>query len=270
MSDVFQPMLFAALLWWFSTGAILWLIGLPRRTFKWTALSATALLIGATILLLALRQETGRWAAYAGFATGMALWAWHEVMFLLGYISGPTRKPCPPDLATWPRFVASAKALIHHELAIAIHAVFIIVVSLQATNTVAAWTFLLLWGMRLSTKLIVFFGAPNISDEFLPAHLSYLKSYFQKRAQSRVAPLAILLATLAAASIIYAAISAPAGGYASLGLIMVATLAGLAILEHWALILPLPGFQADAHLWKWAQRPQQTISTKPVSSEWRR
>ncbi len=270
MIEILQPVLFAVLLWWFSTGVILWLIGLPKRTFKWTALGATGLLAGATIALLLLRDQTSAFAAYAGFATGVVLWAWHEVMFLLGYISGPRKSPCPPGLATWPRFVASTKTVIHHELVIAIHAVMILIISWGAVNQIAAWTFFLLWGMRISAKLIVFFGAPNIADDFLPSHLSYLKSYFQKRAISTFAPIAITLATSAAAMILYQAANTPLNAFPSAGLIMIATLAGLAVIEHWALVLPLPGFQADAALWKWAMRSPQSNPTKPVSSEWRR
>ncbi len=266
MADILQPILFAALLWWFSTGAILWLIGLPKHTFKWTALGATTLLAGATIVMLSLRSDTTTAAAYAGFAAGVALWAWHEVMFLLGYISGPRKAPCPPGLATWPRFVASTKTVIHHELVIAVHGCLILIMSWGAVNQIAAWTFFLLWGMRISAKLIVFFGAPNIADHFLPAHLGYLKSYFQKRSISTFVPIAITMVTSVAAVILYHAAVTPLDTFPSAGLIMIATLAALAVLEHWALILPLP----DAALWKWAVRPSQSTTTKMTSSKWRR
>ena len=43
MSDHILPVLYTLFLWWFSTGLIVWLDGLPRRTFRWS-------LIGATIL----------------------------------------------------------------------------------------------------------------------------------------------------------------------------------------------------------------------------
>jgi hypothetical protein len=36
MSQYALPVLFALFLWWFSTGAILYLDGLPQRTFKWS------------------------------------------------------------------------------------------------------------------------------------------------------------------------------------------------------------------------------------------
>lgn len=266
MADVLQPIVFAALLWWFSTGAILWLIGRPARTFRWTALGATVLLIAATVALLALRDDARVIAAYAGFATGVALWAWHEVMFLLGYISGPNRNPCPPGLSTWPRFVVSTKAVIHHELIIAIHALLILMMSWGAANQVAALTFFLLWGMRLSSKLIVFFGAPNITDGFLPAHLDYLKSYFQKRSVTTFFPIAITIVTSVTGIIVFEAATAPAGSFEAAGLTMVAALAALAVFEHWALVLPLP----DAALFKWAAPTARPTTMSTNSREWRR
>lgn len=267
MSNFLQPLVFAALVWWISTGVILWLIGLPRRTFKWTAIGATIMLAGATIAMLALRDAVSISAAYGGFMVGIALWAWHEVMFLLGYISGSRKTPCPPGLSGWPRFVASWQTVIHHELAIAIHACLILLMSWGAQNQIAAWTFFLLWGMRISAKLIVFFGAPNITDTFLPSHLSYLKSYFQKRSVSAFFPLAITLVTSATAVIIYYATMAPSGSFHSAGLLMIAALAALAVFEHWALVIPIP----DASLWNWAMRPSQTApATKTTSSKWRR
>ncbi|MEO1015569.1 MAG: putative photosynthetic complex assembly protein PuhE [Pseudomonadota bacterium] len=261
MLEVLKPIAFAALAWWFSTGAILWLIGRSRATYYATALGATIMLAGATIALLALREATTVSAAYAGFATGLALWAWHEVMFLLGFVTGPRRGPCPPDLAPWPRFVVSTQTVIHHELAIAAHALLIAMMSWGADNQFAAWTFFLLWGMRLSAKLVVFLGAPNISDDFLPPHLDYLKTYFGKRAAAPAFPILVTLVSTATALIAYAAIRQPAGSYEAVGFILLFTLAALAVFEHWALVLRLP----DSVLWSWASRrsPQAGVDGAP-------
>ena len=38
------PALFALFVWWFSTGAIMYLDGLPRRTFKWSMIGASLIL----------------------------------------------------------------------------------------------------------------------------------------------------------------------------------------------------------------------------------
>ena len=43
MSDHILPVLYTLFLWWFSTGLIVWLDGLPRRTFRWSLTGATIL-----------------------------------------------------------------------------------------------------------------------------------------------------------------------------------------------------------------------------------
>ena len=43
VADHGLPVLYALFVWWFSTGLILYLDGLPRRTFRWSMLGATVL-----------------------------------------------------------------------------------------------------------------------------------------------------------------------------------------------------------------------------------
>ena len=160
MESLLIPVVFAVVTWWFSTGIILWLIRLPREHHPTIALVATIAMVAATVIMLDLRQQTNVISVYAGFFTGIVLWGWHEIMFLLGYISGPRRHHCPPDLPIARRFVTSAQTVIHHELVIAAHAGVLVWLVWGAANPVALWTFLLLWGMRLSAKLVVFLGLP--------------------------------------------------------------------------------------------------------------
>lgn len=271
MSDLAAPLIFAALFWWLSTGVILWLIGLNARTFKWTASGAALVLALSTLALLALRDDVSVMGAYAGFTVGVLLWGWHETMFLLGLIRGPRTSPCPPGLSTWSRFVASTQTVIHHELAIAVHAVLIAALSWGAANQFAAWTFFLLWGMRISAKLVVFFGAPNVADSFLPSHMSYLATYFGRRATTVFFPVAIIVVTSAAAALAYLASLEPLGSFQSVGFLLLAMLAALAVVEHWALVVPLP----DTALWAWAMRdrdnkggrPDQFTSTEKPSTD---
>lgn len=255
MIEIAKPLLFAALAWWLSTGVVLWLVGRPVSTFKPTALVAGLLMLGATAGLLVLRDQTSVMAAYGGFAAGLMLWAWHEVMFLLGFVSGPRKTECPPDLPLWERFKASAGTIIHHEVAIAIHAIIIAALSVGAANKTALWTFLLLWGMRLSAKFVVFFGAPNLTESFLPRHLEYLTSYFSKQRGGAFFVVAIMAVTSASAVLIWQAIAAPSGSFEAVRWILLASLATLAVIEHWALVVPLP----DAALWRWAVQGDSSV-----------
>jgi putative photosynthetic complex assembly protein 2 len=43
VSDHILPVLYTLFLWWFSTGLIVWLDGLPPRTFRWSLTGATIL-----------------------------------------------------------------------------------------------------------------------------------------------------------------------------------------------------------------------------------
>jgi putative photosynthetic complex assembly protein 2 len=248
--DLALPIGFAVLLWWLSTGAILWLVGRPA-SYGITARVATASAFAALLGVVLLREETGLGAAYLGFALGIVSWGWHEVMFLLGFVSGPRKTPCPPQLAGNRRFFVSLEAVLHHEIALLVHGALLFLVSLGSANMVAAQTFLVLWIMRVSAKLLVFFGAPNIPTHFLPNHLLYLGSYFRRAANPAAALLALGATSTVAAGLVSLAFAAPSGGFAEAAFVLLSTLATLAVFEHLALVIRVP----DQPLWAWAVRP---------------
>lgn len=197
-----------------------------------------------------LRERTGPTDAYLGFLVGMALWGWHEVLFLLGFVSGPRRTPCPPGLSPARRFRASTEAVLHHEVAIAAHAVAIGALSYGAENSVAALTYFLLWAMRISAKLLVFFGAPNLSDDFLPLHLKYLTTYFGREVHAPSAICALTITAAAALSMVLMVLDAPPGVFAHTALVLLTTLSALALFEHIALVIRVP----DRILFSWIPR----------------
>ena len=125
-------------------------------------------------------------------------------------------------------------------------------------NQVGTWTFLVLWVMRLSAKLNVFLGVPNLTDEFLPEHLRYLKSFLARTADEPAVPgLGDRSARRRGAARDRAAAAPAAGAFEAAGFTFVAALLALAILEHWFLVLPLP----DAALWRWALRSPRAGTT---------
>ncbi|MEO0884021.1 MAG: putative photosynthetic complex assembly protein PuhE [Pseudomonadota bacterium] len=248
MIDLAAPILAAMVIWWFSTGSLLWLVRQSKGIRYVTAIIITIAAAAATVAVFGLRNIDTQIGAYLGFACGIVLWAWHEAMFLFGYVSGPRKTPCPPGLKTWPRFVVSTEAVMYHEVSIAAHGILILCLSVGAANTIAAMTFFLLWGMRLSSKLVVFLGAPNVSDHLMPPHLSYLSTYFNKTQATALFPIVMAVVTAVALAFAIVGLAAPAGGFAATGYLLIATLAGLAVIEHLALVLPVP----DAVLWAWA------------------
>ena len=257
------PALYAVLVWWASTGLVLYIVGRPRRTYAATIAAATLVLALALVGLASSSTDTGMWGGYVAFTCAIAVWGWHEVSFLTGLVTGPRVKPLPADARGLERFLAAAATLLHHEVAIALTVPLIMVVVGDGPNQIGLYTFLILWLARLSTKINVFLGVPHPTSEFLPDHLDYLKSYFRYRAMNELFPLTVTATTIATVKIAESALAAPTAAGAA-GISLVATLAALAVLEHWFLVLPLP----SAKLWEWGMRSRDTrIGTAAVSKD---
>ena len=240
----------ALFVWWLSTGVVLLLNGLPRRSYPWSTLGASLLAGVAFYVIVVTGAETTPAAAYAAFLAGVALWGWHELTFLQGTLAGPRKVACPEDASDRTRFVLAVRTLLYHELAILATLGLLLIVSWGQPNKLGLWTFLVLFGMRLSAKLNVFLGVPNLSEEFLPQHLGFLKSYFGRKPMNGLFPISITLSTLCAAYVFHLAVAPDAGAFAASGYTLLGALIALGTLEHWLLVLPLP----DAALWRWALR----------------
>ncbi len=250
MTDLLLPIGFAIFVWWFSTGIVLLLDGLPRTTFRWSHLLSTLLALGAFWGLAHTATQDTPAGVFCAFTCALLVWGWHELSFLTGWVTGPRRRAVDPGARGGRRFVQAVQAILWHELAILASVVLIAVITWDAPNLVGLHTFLVLWVMRISAKLNIFLGVRNLSVELLPAHLTYMGSYFRRRAMNLLFPFAVLGATVVAVVIIEEALQFPAGSAGSTGGLLVATLLVLAILEHWLLVLPL---EATA-LWRWAIR----------------
>jgi putative photosynthetic complex assembly protein 2 len=244
------PVLFAIFVWWFSTGIVMLLDGLPRTTFRWSHLISSLLALGALAGLVHTAPQTSVAGAYCAFTCALLVWGWHELSFLTGWITGPRRRAADPGVAGWRRFRQAFDAVLWHELAILASGALIVAATWQQPNQVGTATFAVLWSMRVSAKLNVFLGVRNLSVDLLPPHLGYLGSYFRQRPLNRLFPLAVTLATGIAALVVAEALGAPPASARFAGGLLVATLLVLAIVEHWLLVLPL---DATA-LWRWALR----------------
>lgn len=263
MSHFLAPVLFALFLWWFSTGAILFLDGLPRRSFRWSMAGATLLAALATFGLWKSATDTSVAGAYIAFSCGLMIWAWHEMSFLMGIVTGPRKIGPPADAQGWVRFKAAAQTLIHHELAILATAALVLLLTWDQPNQAGLWTFLVLWGMKTSAKLNVFLGARNLSVEFLPDHLKYLALYFRRRSMNGLFPVTMAVSVAIGAILLHAAFRDGATPFAITGHLLVATLLGLAIVEHVFLFLPFP---ADA-LWRWGLRSRRNEGSETSAAQ---
>ncbi|HEX8382931.1 MAG TPA: putative photosynthetic complex assembly protein PuhE [Sphingomonas sp.] len=242
------PLLFALLMWFIGTAAIVWLDSRPRATFR-TSLALAGLVAVAAMVLVRLHAgSTTQGGAYLGFGAAILIWGWHEMSFLMGEVAGPNRAPCPPGAVGWTRFKAATATVIHHELAIAATAALLFAITWGEPNQAAPLTFLLLFVLRLSAKFNLFLGVPNLSDEVFPEHLAYLKSYFRTRAMNPLFPASIAFGGGLAVWAWLSAEAAPAGSGAAACGTLLAGLAVLGVVEHLFLVLPM----RDAKMFRWA------------------
>jgi putative photosynthetic complex assembly protein 2 len=262
VADHGLPVLYALFLWWFSTGLILYLDGLPRRSFRWSMLACTGVALLSFWGLAATRDDTTVLGAYAAFTYGLLIWGWHEMSFLMGFVTGPRRAPCPEGCRGWRHLGHATAAILWHELAIAATALIMVVLTWGGTNQVGTWIFMVLWVMRLSAKFNVYLGVPNLTEEFLPQHLSYLKSFMRKRPMNPLFPISVTVGTIVATRLVDRAWVAGEGSFDAIAFTFVAVLLALAILEHWFLVLPLP----DAALWSWALKSRESNPSDERSS----
>lgn len=257
MSALALPLLFATVLWFFATGFVLWLDRLPSSTWPASLVGATVASGFAMAGIIATAPMTGSAAAYAAFASALVLWGWHELSFLMGFVTGPNRSPCPPGARGWQRFRLAAATLIHHEVAMFATILVIAATTWHQPNQTATLTFALLFAMRLSAKFNIFAGVPHLSTEMMPEHMRYLASYFRIRPASLFFAASLTNIAMVAAWLGNAAVQAE-GGLAT-GYALTFALVVLAFVEHGFLVVPWQ----DTSLFRWAMRfgPEDSMRT---------
>lgn len=244
------PLAYTLFAWWFSTGVILYLVGLPRATHKWTMVGATLMLGGALLAVAQTAGDTSHAAVYVGFTAALGVWAWQEVAFLLGYVTGALRLPCPVQARGWHRAGLALQTVLHHEIALLILGALIAWLTWDQPNRAALAAFSILWVMRQSAKLNLFLGVRNLNEHFLPDHLAYLASYFRRRRMNGLFPLSVLAGSVAAVMGWQVALGPGQSTAAAATAGLSATLLTLGLLEHWFMVLPLPSHV----LWRWGMR----------------
>jgi putative photosynthetic complex assembly protein 2 len=262
--DYALPALFTLFIWWLSTGVVLYIVGRPRSTFGPTLAVMTLLAGLAAYGLYVTSNDTSVSGAYIAFSSALVLWGWHEVSFLTGLLTGPRKSPRPdhppePGPSRAP-FKAATETVIHHELAILATVIALAIGLWDASNQIGLWTFVIFWLMRLSAKLNIYLGVRNLAEQFLPAHLTYLKSYFCRRSMNGLFPVSVTVATVVTLLLAQYATAADAQPFDVAGYTFLATLLALAVLEHWFLVMPVP---ADS-LWNWglASRASGPLASK--------
>jgi putative photosynthetic complex assembly protein 2 len=262
MADHGLPALHVLFAWWFSTGAILFLDGLPGWTFRWTMVAATAMLGLGLWGAAASASEATVTGAYLGFTCGLLVWAWIEVSFYTGVVTGPRRHACAHGCSGWGHFRHALQASLHHEIAILVAGAALAAVTWGDPNKMALWTYLLLAVMHQSARLNVFLGVRNVTEEFLPPHLGYLRSFIARRDMNPLFPFSVTAGTFATIAFAAAAFSETADPFEATAFTFLATLSLIALAEHWFLVLP---FNVGA-LWSWSLRGREPAPVPVVEA----
>lgn len=238
---------YVVFVWWFSTGAVLALVGLAARhpvAFKWgTAAAFVAALSGVAVSSQAAEDAS----AYCAFTCAILLWGTVEMSLLAGWITGPRPEPCPRDCTPASRVGFALQAIAYHELALIATAGLVFAVTSGAPNRLSWWTFAALLMLRQSAKINLFLGVRTLNDELLPQQVRFMRSYFAKKSINPLFPFSIAAATAATALVAAAALGAKSS-FDGVALSLLASLIALGLLEHGFMALPMPVI----NMWRWS------------------
>ncbi|MGJ4995186.1 putative photosynthetic complex assembly protein PuhE [Bradyrhizobium sp. HKCCYLS3077] len=238
---------YVVFVWWFSTGAVLALVGLAARypaAFKWgTAAAFVAALSGVAVS----SQSAEDASAYCAFTCAILLWGTVEMSLLAGWITGPRPEPCPRDCTPASRVGFALQAIAYHELALIATAGLVFAVTSGAPNRLSWWTFAALLVLRQSAKINLFLGVRTLNDELLPQQVRFMRSYFAKKSINLLFPFSIAAATTATVLVAAAALGAKST-FDGVALSLLASLIALGLLEHGFMALPMPVI----NLWRWS------------------
>lgn len=259
MASYIIPPVYAAFVWWFSTGCVLLLVGRSRGFDPFRIVLAAGLMVTALIGLVLTANDTGVAAAYVAFTSTILIWAAQEIAFLAGWITGPRPRPCPEGVKGWRRFAPALLAILYHELVLVLCGSIVAALTWIGTNQIAVWTFAALWVLRQSAKINLFLGVPVTNDELMPHAVRFLKTYFIRKPVGAFFPVSVTLATAILVIMIQRIAEVAVTPFEVAGLTLVSTLFALGVLEHWFMLLPLPAMT----LWGWGVRsgfPPESIT----------
>jgi putative photosynthetic complex assembly protein 2 len=246
MASYTIPPIYAAFIWWLSTGAVLLLVGRANLD-RLRGIIAIGLLAVSLLGLAFTGNETTVGAAYAAFTCTILLWGSQEIAFLAGWLTGPRPEACPARASGWKRLGFALQAIFYHELALLLCGAAVVTLTWNGSNQVGLWTFAALWALRQSAKINLFLGVPVTNDELMPDAVRFLKTYFSRKPVSAFFPVSVTLATAILVIMIQRIVEVAITPFDVVGLTLVSTLFALGVVEHWFMLLPLPAIT----LWGW-------------------
>jgi len=237
------PILIVIAAWWIGTGVVLYLqqrIESARTVLMGALFSVSTLSLAAMVMA---SNGIEPWQSYLGFGAAICLWGCIELSYYTGIISGVHKRPCPADCPIGKRFRFALGASLWHEVSVLFAGGVVMTLMLDSVNPAGLYTFLVLWLMRWSAKLNLFFGVPNFNTDWFPQRLAYAHSYIRRSPVTLFFPISVLIAGTLAAQLITSSLGQPEAQ--ALTTLLPGVLLLLAILEHLFMALPI----ADSALW---------------------
>jgi putative photosynthetic complex assembly protein 2 len=244
------PPIYAAFVWWLSTGAVLLLVGRAGRFEVLRAFLGGSMLAGSLAGLALSAGDPSVGGAYMAFTCTILLWGAQEIAFLAGWLTGPRPEPCPAGIKGRKRLGLALQAILYHEFALLACGGAVVALTWNGGNQVGLSTFAALWVLRQSAKINLFLGVPVTNDELMPDAVRFLKTFFARKPVSAFFPISVTLATAALVVMIQRIVEVAATPFDVVGLTLVSTLFALGVVEHWFMLLPLPAIT----LWGWGMR----------------
>jgi putative photosynthetic complex assembly protein 2 len=240
------PILATLALWWGSTGVILHLDSRDRRTFVGSLLGAIGLTAISLLLVAGTSVETTPTSAYVAFISGIVLWGGQLLAFYTGFVTGPNKTAYSREAHRRSRFRQAIDTSLYHELSAAAGALVLFILTHGQPNMFALWTYLILWLMHESAKLNVFLGVPNLGEDLLPDHLAYLATFMKRKPMNALFPFSVSGGTIVGCLLFERAFRTGVSSFEVAGFTMLGALMGLAVIEHWFLVVPIDA----AALWR--------------------
>ena len=176
--QIIVAVIFAIVLWWVSTGAIILMYRREPWTYDATVGAYSVVAAASMVFLVLLRHNTQVWAVYASFTAGTLVWGWNLACYYTGYITGPKDPQNDGTLSDAERFRHALIRSAYHEMLSAVLVGCSTWLAWGATNIAGFGCIVLFYTLHMLSKLAIYFGVANFSGAWLPAHLQYITAYF--------------------------------------------------------------------------------------------
>ena len=241
----------AVFFWWFLTGLILFIVkkvdDINQDSHILVTLALSPIIFLGLYLYSNSLSSITLTSIYSAFFGSLLIWAWFELAFLSGFITGPSKKLCPKNISQLKRFAYALSTIAYSELILFFTLFIMFYYSLSAENIIGLWTFGILFFARICAKLNLFLGVPSVNTEFLPSPVEHLASYFRVGSTSWFFPVSISLISFTLFFLVDSIFYENNQTASIIGYTLLASLTTLALMEHWFMVVPF----RDAKLWKW-------------------